>query len=101
VTPPLKRRITGVAPASRALLDARSRGLGDAIVGQVTPYHHPVGACRMGSADDPMAVVDDTGRVHRVSGLSIVDASIFPTIPSANTNVPTMMAAEHLPTTFG
>jgi choline dehydrogenase-like flavoprotein len=36
------------------------------------------------------------GRVHGVSGLSVVDASIFPSIPSANTNVPTMMAAEHL-----
>ncbi|MGH3634869.1 MAG: GMC family oxidoreductase [Mycobacterium sp.] len=100
VTAPLKRRITGVGPASRPFLEARSRQLADAIVGQVNPYYHPVGTCRMGSADDPMAVVDDTGHLHAVSGLSVVDASIFPTIPSANTNVPTMMAAEHLATTF-
>jgi choline dehydrogenase len=100
VTPPLKQRITGFAPASRSFLEARSRQLADAIVGQVNPYHHPVGTCRMGSADDPMAVVDDTGHLHAVSGLSVVDASIFPTITSANTNVPTMMAAEHLAATF-
>jgi choline dehydrogenase len=99
-TPPLKRRITGVAPASRSFLQARSRQLADAAIGQVNPYHHPVGTCRMGSADDPMAVVDDTGHLHGVSGLSVADASIFPNIPSANTNVPTMMAAEHLATTF-
>jgi choline dehydrogenase len=100
VTAPLKWRITGVAPASRPFLEARSRQLADAIAGQVNPYHHPVGTCRMGSADDAMAVVDDTGHLHAVSGLSVADASIFPNIPSANTNVPTMMAAEHLATTF-
>jgi choline dehydrogenase len=100
VTAPLKRRISGVAPASRPFLQARSQQLADAIVEQVNPYYHPVGTCRMGSADDPMAVVDDTGHLHAVSGLSVVDASIFPTIPSANTNVPTMMAAEHLATRF-
>lgn len=100
VTSPLKRRITGVARASRPILEAEPRALADAILGQVNPYYHPVGTCRMGSADDPMAVVDETGHLHGVSGLSVVDASIFPTIPFANTNVPTMMAAEHLATTF-
>jgi choline dehydrogenase-like flavoprotein len=43
-----------------------------------------------------MAVVDTAGTVHGVTGLSVVDASIFPSIPNANTNVPTLMAAEHL-----
>ncbi len=57
-------------------------------------YHHPVGTCSMGPASDPMAVVDARGRVHGVAGLSVVDASIMPTVPAANTNVPTMMVAE-------
>ncbi len=43
--------------------------------------HHACGTCRMGAADDPMAVVDSRFRVQRISGLRIVDASIFPRIP--------------------
>jgi choline dehydrogenase len=57
-------------------------------------YHHPVGTCRMGQADDPDAVVDAQGAVHGLSGVSVMDASIMPTIPAANTNVPTIMIAE-------
>jgi choline dehydrogenase-like flavoprotein len=44
-------------------------------------------------------VVDPQGRVHGVDALRVVDASIFTSIPTANTNVPTMMAAEHLTST--
>lgn len=53
-------------------------------------------SCRMGAADDPMAVTDPAGRVRGVAGLRIVDASIFPIIPCANTNFPTMMVAEKI-----
>ena len=55
-------------------------------------YFHPVGTCAMGSAEE--SVVDDKLRVHGIQGLRIADASIMPTITSANTNAPTVMIAE-------
>jgi 5-(hydroxymethyl)furfural/furfural oxidase len=50
----------------------------------------------MGRDDDPMAVVDNQGRVKGVQGLRVVDASIFPVVPCANTNFPTLMTAEKI-----
>jgi choline dehydrogenase len=69
-------------------------GLESAILDSVGTYHHPVGTCRMGPASDEGAVVDSHGHVHGIEGLSIIDASIMPTIPSANTNLSTIMVAE-------
>ena len=60
------------------------------ITGQIT--HHMVGTCRMGQ--DPMAVVDDRLRVHGLDGLRVADASIMPTVPSGNTNIPCIMIGE-------
>ena len=57
---------------------------------------HASCSCRMGTADDPMAVTDTAGRVRGVSGLRVVDASLFPVVPCANTNVPTLMVAEKI-----
>jgi 5-(hydroxymethyl)furfural/furfural oxidase len=57
---------------------------------------HASCSCRMGRPDDPMAVVDTQGRVMGVQGLRVVDASIFPVVPCANTNFPTLMAAEKI-----
>jgi choline dehydrogenase len=59
-----------------------------------TTIFHPVGTAKMGLASDSTAVVDARLRVHGVSGLRVVDASIMPTITSGNTNSPTLMIAE-------
>ena len=57
---------------------------------------HPSGTCRMGRADDPLAVTLSDGQVIGVSGLRVCDASLMPSIPCANTNVPTVMLAERI-----
>jgi choline dehydrogenase len=57
-----------------------------------TPYWHPVGTCRMGS--DPDSVVDLELRVRGVQGLRVADASVMPTIVSANTNATVLAVAE-------
>ena len=54
--------------------------------------YHPIGTCRMGTG--PNAVVDDQLKVHGMEGLRVADASIFPTMPSGNTNAPSIMVGE-------
>lgn len=59
-------------------------------------YYHPTSTCKMGPVSDPLAVVDPTGKIHGLDALYLCDASIFPTIMRANTNLPAAMLPEHM-----
>ena len=56
--------------------------------------YHPCGTCKMGSADDPAAVVDHECRVIGIEGLRVADSSIMPLITNGNLNAPTLMIGE-------
>ncbi|MBO0681623.1 MAG: GMC family oxidoreductase N-terminal domain-containing protein [Candidatus Dormibacteraeota bacterium] len=62
----------------------------------VTDTVHISATCRMGSPDDPAAVVDPECRVLGVDGLRVVDASVMPEVPRANTHLSVVMVAEHM-----
>ena len=68
---------------------------------EATTGQHISGTCKMGPADDPMAVVDQHGRVYGLEGLRVVDASIMPDCIRANTNVTTMMIGERISDLIG
>jgi choline dehydrogenase len=76
--------LPGVSPSRREMLTF--------LRSACTTYFHPVGTCAMGAG--PAAVVDAGLRVHGVEDLRIADASIMPTITSANTNAPCVMIGE-------
>ncbi len=96
------RRLAQTPPMSKLVMQelypgaavSSDRAVEEAIRAGVGTYHHPVGTCRMGPSTETEAVVDAQGNVHGVEGLSVIDASIMPTIPAANTNLPTIMIAE-------
>ena len=73
--------------SSDADLDAFVRAHGESA-------YHPSGTCRMGT--DDQAVVDQQGRVHGLSGLRVVDASIMPEVTNGNLNAPVIMMAEKI-----
>lgn len=94
----VRRRAFGLAfPGARPLAGPHGDvTLSDAeLMSSIAPMGHPVGTCAMGNERDPLAVVDDGYRVYGVDGLRVVDASVMPVIPSANTHLPTLMLAEH------
>ena len=70
------------------------------IRGTVLGHWHASCTLRMGAADDPKAVTDPSGRVYGVGGLRICDASIMPSVPCANTNIPTIMTGEKIAATI-
>lgn len=80
-----------VFPGPRATSDADISALARATHQTV---YHVSGTCRMGAADDPLAVLDPDLRVRGVPGLRVADASVFPTIPSVNPVVTVMITAE-------
>ena len=96
------RRILGMPALSQYLGEELSPGAGtvgdkriEAYVRQATtPTYHPVGTCKMGPAEDAMAVVDARLRVHGIEGLRVADASIMPNIIGGNTAAPSMMIGE-------
>lgn len=79
----------------RGLL-AEDAALTDFVRSNVGGTWHPSGTCRMGRADDPDAVTSPVGAVHGIEGLRVADASLMPSIPRANTNIPTIMIAERI-----
>jgi choline dehydrogenase len=97
----LLRRLAAT-PALRAVIDREIRPgegvqtdeqmMAD-IAQRASTVFHPVGTCRMGP-DPKQAVVDAALRVHGLQGLRVVDASVFPTLTSGNTNAPVVMLAE-------
>ena len=98
----LARKIGQTAPLSTLIHSelAPAAGSDEAILASMAAtldtYHHPTSSAPMGNAGDPKAVVDLQGRVHGVHGLRVVDASIFPDVPSVATNVTTIATAEHI-----
>jgi choline dehydrogenase len=96
----MMRKIVEAAPMDAYRGDEYSPGkeveTDDQILGWIrnnsqTAYH-PIGTCRMGPG--PNCVVDDKLKVHGLEGLRVADASIFPTMPSGNTNAPSIMVGE-------
>lgn len=86
--------ITEASPV--AVLLADDEALDTHVRGSATGQWHVSCTCKMGRDDDPMAVTDTQGRVRGVPGLRVCDASVFPFVPSANTNIPTIMTAEKI-----
>ena len=82
---------TRSSPATQVQTDDE---LLDAAKQRGTTTFHPTGTCRMGPRTDPTAVVDDQLRVHGLEGLRVIDASIMPTMLSANLNAATLMIAD-------
>ena len=102
----LARKIARTAPLADLVLGPElspGRDVADdpaalaaSIRARVDSYHHPVGTCAMGPDPAAGAVVDNRGAVHGVANLWVADASIMPTIPAANTLLPTIVVAERI-----
>src|SRR4029077_8955066 len=89
---PIERGLVGAGAATRGWpgLCGDADALTPVLKAGVTFYNHANGTVRMGPRSDPQAVVDATGAVRGVAGLSVADASIMPTPPSNVTTLTTM-----------
>jgi len=94
ISPKLRRRLLGPSRIEPADLLRDEPALRDLVLNAASPVHHVCGTCRMGAANDPMAVVDPECRVIGATQLRVSDASIMPTIVSANTHLPVVMIGE-------
>jgi 5-(hydroxymethyl)furfural/furfural oxidase len=90
----LIRVLVGGYPLDELMRD--DEALEDFVRKTAIGVRHATCTCRMGAEDDPMAVTDTQGRVRGVGGLRVVDASLFPVLPCADTNFPTLMTAEKI-----
>lgn len=80
-----------IQPGEQVQSDAE---IDDFLRENVESAFHPCGTCKMGSVDDPLAVVDPECRVIGVEGLRVADSSIFPRITNGNLNGPSIMTGE-------
>ena len=81
--------------STRSVADVMEEQAFDAwFAASVRDYVHACGTCKMGSPDDDSAVVDPRCRFIGVEGLSVIDASVIPIIPRANTHLTAVMIAE-------
>ena len=94
ISPRLRRRLLGRSRIEPADLLRDESALREFVVNTATPVHHVCSTCRMGAANDPMAVVDPECRVIGASQLRVADASIMPNIVTANTHLPVVMIGE-------
>jgi choline dehydrogenase len=91
-TPAMRDLGTVFWPPARVVKNKESL---TAFIGKICDSgYHPCGTVPMGADDDPDAALDGRGRVRGAAGLFVCDASVMPTIPTANTNLPTIMIGE-------
>ncbi|HET9147192.1 MAG TPA: GMC family oxidoreductase, partial [Acetobacteraceae bacterium] len=94
---PLRRMALGLFMSGGALEGLTDDRALDAFIHQnVFGVWHASGTCRLGDPADPEAVVDPDGRVIGSDNLWVADASVMPRLPTANTNIPTIMIAEKI-----
>jgi choline dehydrogenase len=92
-TQPVMQKYVGreIQPGAGVVTDEQIDGF---IRQHTESAYHPCGTCKMGSAKDPTAVVDETCKVIGIEGLRVADSSIMPQVTNGNLNAPTLMIGE-------
>jgi choline dehydrogenase len=93
-TPEIQALIDGVVGVDES--DLSNEALERQVRATAGTTFHPIGTAKMGPAADPVAVVDERCRVHGLEGLRVVDASVMPKLPRANTNLTCIMIGERV-----